>query len=41
LKYEEKKAQDHILVGVVGFPNAGKSSFINTLKGKIVCNTGS
>ncbi|NWH83919.1 GNL3 protein, partial [Aegithalos caudatus] len=35
------KTQDKaIQVGVVGFPNVGKSSIINSLKGKRVCNVG-
>ncbi|NWV58557.1 GNL3 protein, partial [Malurus elegans] len=42
-----KLLQDHgrtqdkaIQVGVVGFPNVGKSSIINSLKGKRACNVG-
>ncbi|XP_068598444.1 guanine nucleotide-binding protein-like 3 [Brachionichthys hirsutus] len=27
-------------VGIVGFPNVGKSSLINSLKGSLACNTG-
>ncbi|RLV99421.1 hypothetical protein DV515_00009634 [Chloebia gouldiae] len=35
------KTQDKaIQVGVVGFPNVGKSSIINSLKGKRACNVG-
>ncbi|NWW32939.1 GNL3 protein, partial [Panurus biarmicus] len=35
------KTQDKaIQVGVVGFPNVGKSSIINSLKGKRTCNVG-
>ncbi|NXH08510.1 GNL3 protein, partial [Loxia leucoptera] len=35
------KTQDRaIQVGVVGFPNVGKSSIINSLKGKRACNVG-
>ncbi|XP_061840882.1 guanine nucleotide-binding protein-like 3 [Nerophis lumbriciformis] len=34
--------QDHstLRVGVVGFPNVGKSSLVNSLKGSHVCNVG-
>ncbi|NWW15495.1 GNL3 protein, partial [Falcunculus frontatus] len=38
---EYSKTQDKaIQVGVVGFPNVGKSSIINSLKGKRACNVG-
>ncbi|NXR52617.1 GNL3 protein, partial [Hippolais icterina] len=38
---EYGKTQDKaIQVGVVGFPNVGKSSIINSLKGKRACNVG-
>uniref|UniRef100_A0A8C5T5G0 Guanine nucleotide-binding protein-like 3 n=1 Tax=Malurus cyaneus samueli TaxID=2593467 RepID=A0A8C5T5G0_9PASS len=47
LKCLLKLLQDHgrtqdkaIQVGVVGFPNVGKSSIINSLKGKRACNVG-
>lgn len=40
-KFLEKKGKEFICVGVVGFTNAGKSSLINKLKGKVVCPTGS
>jgi len=40
-KFEEKKGQEHIIVGVLGMPNVGKSSVINVLKNKPICNTGS
>ena len=40
-KFEEKKAKEQIVVGVVGFTNSGKSSLINKLKSKVVCATGS
>lgn len=41
MKFEEKKGKEQIVVGVVGFTNAGKSSLINRLKQKVVCPTGS
>lgn len=40
-KFMEKKDQETINVGVVGFPNVGKSSIINVLKNKVVVNAGS
>ncbi|NXN78330.1 GNL3 protein, partial [Bombycilla garrulus] len=41
LLQEYGKTQDKaIQVGVVGFPNVGKSSIINSLKGKRACNVG-
>ncbi|NXO23289.1 GNL3 protein, partial [Cisticola juncidis] len=41
LLQEYGKTQDKaIQVGVVGFPNVGKSSVINSLKGKRACNVG-
>ncbi|NXS17340.1 GNL3 protein, partial [Mystacornis crossleyi] len=41
LLQEYSKTQDKaIQVGVVGFPNVGKSSVINSLKGKRACNVG-
>ncbi|NXO67357.1 GNL3 protein, partial [Phainopepla nitens] len=41
LLQEYSKTQDKaIQVGVVGFPNVGKSSIINSLKGKRACNVG-
>ncbi|NWV81247.1 GNL3 protein, partial [Dasyornis broadbenti] len=41
LLQEHGKTQDKaIQVGVVGFPNVGKSSIINSLKGKRACNVG-
>ncbi|NXQ57972.1 GNL3 protein, partial [Anthoscopus minutus] len=41
LLQEYVKTQDKaIQVGVVGFPNVGKSSIINSLKGKRACNVG-
>uniref|UniRef100_A0A8D2P3T1 Guanine nucleotide-binding protein-like 3 n=1 Tax=Zosterops lateralis melanops TaxID=1220523 RepID=A0A8D2P3T1_ZOSLA len=41
LLQEYCKTQDKaIQVGVVGFPNVGKSSIINSLKGKRACNVG-
>ncbi|NXR76956.1 GNL3 protein, partial [Pycnonotus jocosus] len=41
LLQEFGKTQDKaIQVGVVGFPNVGKSSVINSLKGKRACNVG-
>ena len=40
-KFAEKKSKEQIVVGVVGFTNSGKSSLINKLKQKVVCNTGS
>ena len=34
-----KRTKAPISVGVIGYPNAGKSSFINTLRRKSVCKT--
>lgn len=31
--------KDHLSVGFVGYPNCGKSSIINTLRGKEVCKS--
>ncbi|VDN04435.1 unnamed protein product [Thelazia callipaeda] len=35
-----KNIKESVRVGVIGFPNVGKSSFINSLKRKRVCNVG-
>jgi nuclear GTP-binding protein len=40
-KFMEKKEQETINVGVVGYPNVGKSSVINVLKNKAVVDAGS
>ncbi|NXK58995.1 GNL3 protein, partial [Sylvietta virens] len=41
LLQEYGRTQDKVIqVGVVGFPNVGKSSIINSLKGKRACNVG-
>ena len=40
-KFAEKKGADFIGVGVLGMPNVGKSSLVNVLKNKAICNTGS
>ncbi|NXI06289.1 GNL3 protein, partial [Pachycephala philippinensis] len=41
LLQEYSKTQDKaVQIGVVGFPNVGKSSIINSLKGKRACNVG-
>ena len=40
-KFMEKKDQETINVGVVGYPNVGKSSVINVLKNKVVVASGS
>jgi|TARA_B110001450_G_scaffold240531_1_gene249342 ribosome biogenesis GTPase A len=40
-KFMEKKDQETINVGVVGYPNVGKSSVINVLKNKAVVASGS
>ena len=39
--YAEKKQQEQITVGIVGYANVGKSSLINILKNKIVVPTSS
>lgn len=48
IKIESKKVENiidketgRISVGIIGYPNTGKSSLINTLKGKRVAGTGS
>jgi len=40
-KFMEKKELENISVGVVGFPNTGKSSVINALKSSNIAGTGS
>ena len=40
-KFLEKQEKEQIVVGVIGFTNVGKSSLINQLKQKRICNTGS
>lgn len=40
-KFAEKRSQENIVAGVVGFTNVGKSSLINVLKGKIIVPSGS
>jgi len=40
-KFAEKKDQESISVGVVGFTNTGKSSLINVLRNKVVVQTSS
>lgn len=40
-KFAEKREQEGITAGVIGFTNVGKSSLINVLKGRIVVPTGS
>lgn len=40
-KFLEKQEKEQITVGVIGFTNVGKSSLINQLKQKRICNTGS
>lgn len=40
-KFAEKKESEFISVGVVGYPNVGKSCLVNILKNKPVCATGS
>lgn len=40
-KFAEKKDQESIAVGVVGFTNTGKSSLINVLRNKVVVQTSS
>lgn len=40
-KFIEKKGVENIVVGVVGFPNTGKSSVVNALKNANTTNTGS
>ncbi|CAK6955822.1 guanine nucleotide-binding protein-like 3 [Scomber scombrus] len=38
--YAANKSADSLRVGVVGFPNVGKSSLVNSLKGILACNAG-
>lgn len=40
-KFAEKREQENIVAGVIGFTNVGKSSLINVLKGKIIVPSGS
>ena len=40
-KFAEKKEQDYITVGVIGMSNIGKSSLVNTLRGKPLCASSS
>ena len=40
-KFAEKKDLEQLCVAVVGYPNTGKSSAINLLVNRHVCNTGS
>ena len=40
-KFAEKRDQEGIVAGVIGFTNVGKSSLINVLKGKIIVPSGS
>ncbi|XP_008318504.1 guanine nucleotide-binding protein-like 3 [Cynoglossus semilaevis] len=39
-EYAAKKETESLKVGIVGFPNVGKSSLINSLKGGQACNAG-
>ena len=36
-KYAEDSSEKVFVVGLVGYPNVGKSSVINTMKDKMVC----
>ena len=40
-KFQEKKDIEQLVVSFVGYPNVGKSSAINLLINRHVCNTGS
>ena len=40
-KFAEKRQEEGMVAGVVGFTNTGKSSIVNVLKGKIITPTGS
>ena len=40
-KFAEKREQEGITAGVIGFTNVGKSSLINVLKGRIIVPSGS
>ena len=40
-KFAEKKEVEEIGVSIVGYPNTGKSSVVNILKNRHICNTGS
>lgn len=37
--YKPVKESDHIILGMIGNPNVGKSTFINAMKGRKVCST--
>ena len=40
-KFAEKKEQESIQVGIIGYTNSGKSSVVNCLKRRAVCPTSS
>lgn len=37
--YQPVREVDHIVLGLIGNPNVGKSTFINAMKGRKVCST--
>jgi ribosome biogenesis GTPase A len=37
--YQPVRESDHIILGMIGNPNVGKSTFINAMKGRKVCST--
>lgn len=41
LKFQEKKDKNQIVIAVMGFTNSGKSSIVNSLRGRTQCASSS